>query len=189
MSYREISKELKVFLNPKRAQFSINYFPRGQELGDRLDVFYGCSVPQTRQIAKKFQTLGFVEIEKLLLSSYHEERLCGLMILRFQLDKAIKLNNEQRLMDIWNCYIENLAAVDHWDLVDESADDILGKILVFRALETMEAVHFISLTNFRDPADGFPRLDGLASSENIWHKRISIIAGFAFIKKVIWVYR
>ncbi len=115
-------------------------------------------------------------------SNYHQQRLCGLTILRFKLDKALKDNDAETISLIWNTYMDNLDAVDHWDLVDESGDSILGRILVHNAIEAVGQVAFKARVDFKDPANGFPTLARLAYNDNIWHKRISIVSGFTFIK-------
>jgi len=185
MSQKKISEELNLLKNPKRAEFSINFFPRGGEMGSRKDLFYGCSVPETRKIAKKYKDLSFVEIQKLLDSDFHEERLCGLMILIFQIEKAFNQNDQEKYREIRFFYTKNLEAVDHWDLVDTSAHKILGEVLVKDAIDFWEKdgqKEFQKLDNFLNTAHGFPTLDFLAHSPNLWHKRVSIIVSFAFLK-------
>lgn len=183
MSYQLISQQLEALKNPERAVSWLKYFPRNAELGDRQDLFYGVSVPETRQIAKKYKDLDFVEIAKLLKSNYHEERLCGLVILRIQLDKSLKKADNQAIIQIKNFYIKHLPGVDHWDLVDESAGNILGRILVYLSIEKFSLEGFLKQDDFLDSYEFFTDLQKLASSSNIWHKRISIIASFAYIKK------
>jgi 3-methyladenine DNA glycosylase AlkD len=182
MPANQIIEELKKFSNPHRASFSNSYFPR-ESWDPRQDVFLGCSVPQTRIIAKKFSHENFDVIQDLLQNNIHEARLCSLMILRFWLDKALKISDQKAINNIWNCYMANLNAVDHWDLVDESSGGVIGRILVSNAISRFGLVKFCQLDDFDDPDTGFVSLANLACSDNIWHKRISIIAGFAFIKK------
>jgi 3-methyladenine DNA glycosylase AlkD len=182
MSYLEITNHLKNHTNPTRIEFSKRYFPRGSELGNRQDLFYGYTVPETRKIAKIYQNVDYSVIIKLLDSNYHEQRLCGVMILQIKLDTAIKKDDEITLNKILNCYLKNLSAIDHWDLVDQTAGNILGKILVLKSIKTEGLKGFVELNNFKDLKKGFLILENLAKNSNIWHQRISIIASFAFIK-------
>ena len=59
-------------------------------------------------------------------------------------------------------YLENTQYINNWDLVDLTADKIIGNYL------------------FDKPKD---ILYSLAASENLWERRISILATFDFIKK------
>lgn len=181
MSLTAIKSKLKSLANPKRALFSINYFP--PQPGQKLDKFYGSSVPETRSVAKEFRGVDFSVIQKLIDSDYHEEKLCGLMILAWKLGPAIKKQDSLLVKEIKDFYVKNVDVVNHWDLVDESANTLLGECLVYGFLEQKRLENFQKLTDFQDKANGFPTLDILANSDNIWHKRISIISQFSWLKR------
>ncbi|MDE6769998.1 MAG: DNA alkylation repair protein, partial [Muribaculaceae bacterium] len=105
------------------------------------DEFLGLKVPQTREIVKhaKLQ-VSFSEIQKLLVSKWHEVRLCGLLLLVEEMkvnlprktDKSeildIKTSQRQRIAQF---YLQNTRAVNNWDLVDLSCEYILGPYLRF----------------------------------------------------------
>lgn len=65
-------------------------------------------------------------VEQLLQSEYHEHRLTALIILVYKFEKA---KSEQDRAEIVDLYLKNLDYVNNWDLVDSSADKILGAYL------------------------------------------------------------
>jgi len=136
-------------------------FPGGYGEGD---VFIGVIVPDTRIVAKKYIDLSFAELEKVIASPIHEERLCGLIILtlRYKRDK-----DEQTRRKIFTFYLKMLRAghVNSWDLVDVSAP-IIGDYLISepKHLEVLEK---------------------LSRSKNLWQRRTAMVFTFAFLRKGI----
>jgi 3-methyladenine DNA glycosylase AlkD len=128
------------------------------------DLFIGVIVPDTRLIAKKYIDLPFAELEKVIASPIHEERLCGLIILtlRYKRDK-----DEQSRKKIFTFYMKMLRAghVNNWDLVDVSAP-IIGDYLI------SEPNHL-------------ELLEKLSRSKNLWHRRTAMVFTFAFLRKGI----
>jgi 3-methyladenine DNA glycosylase AlkD len=115
-------------------------------------------VPQQRKIAKKYQTLPTSQTLKLLTSPIHEHRLTALFILIHQFQKG-DTNTQQQ---IYQAYLNHTQYINNWDLVDSSAHKIVGEYLLKNP----------QLKN---------TLYKLAKSNNLWQKRIAIIATFAFI--------
>jgi 3-methyladenine DNA glycosylase AlkD len=128
------------------------------------DVFIGVIVPDTRLVAKKYIDLPFAELEKVINSPIHEERLCGLIILtlRYKRDK-----DEQSRKKIFNFYMKMLRAghVNNWDLVDVSAP-IVGDYLI------------------SDPGH-MQLLEKLSRSKDLWHRRTAMVFTFAFLRRGI----
>lgn len=152
-------KEIQSLANPKRAKIMQGFFKTGSGEYGQGDIFLGLTVPQQRQIAKKYTSLPLVKIQTLLKNKIHEYRLIGLLILG---DKFKKSKSEEEKGDIFNFYIKNIKYVNNWDLVDLTAPNIVGEFL------------FDKKKNI---------LYKLSESENLWEKRISIIATFNFIRK------
>lgn len=123
----------------------------------RADIFLGVRVPIQRKIAKKHRNLPLKDAKELLQSEIHEHRQTSLYILVDQFKKA----DQQKKKEIIDLYLNNISFINNWDLVDSSADKILGTWLLDK------------------PRDILYRL---ANSDNLWEKRISIISTFAFIK-------
>jgi 3-methyladenine DNA glycosylase AlkD len=70
--------------------------------------------------------------------------------------------DEEKRDEIFRFYLEHTAGINNWDLVDASAPYILGEHL------------------FRRPKE---LLRELALSENIWRRRIAIVATLGLIKR------
>ena len=154
---RLLRKDLKKVSDPKKAEFFKGFFKTGEGDYGFGDQFIGVRVPQQRIIAKKYSNIELKEIKNLLHSKIHEERLIALFILvdQFKRDKE----------KIFKFYLENAKFVNNWDLVDSSADKIVGSYLIRGKLRASRI------------------LIKLAKSDNIWERRIAIIATYQFIKE------
>jgi 3-methyladenine DNA glycosylase AlkD len=127
------------------------------------DIFIGVMVPQSRQIANKFSQLPLGEVRTLLYSRIHEERLVALLILALRYSSASSSREEKE--EIVKFYLNNIKQVNNWDLVDLSAPNILGAHLM--------------VDNRNDSRRLLYRL---AKSENVWERRIAIVATHHFIR-------
>ncbi len=157
---QNLRKELESFSNKERANILQRFFKTGKGQYGEGDLFLGITVPQSRKIAKKYSDICFDEIKSLLESRIHEERLTALLILVDKYEKDIP-----KRKDIFDFYINNTQYVNNWDLVDLSADKIVGKFLF----------------NWKYD-EYFSILSNLAMSNNVWERRIAIISTFFFIK-------
>ncbi|MBI2102950.1 DNA alkylation repair protein [Candidatus Woesearchaeota archaeon] len=122
------------------------------------DQFWGITVPECRKIAKQYFSLPLAEITTLLCHPIHECRLTALLILVKKYQKA----DEMRREDIVDYYLQNTKYINNWDLVDLTADKILGAYLIDK--------------------DKTP-LTRLARSTVLWERRIAIIATYYFIRQ------
>jgi len=156
--------ELNKLANPQKAKIYQGFFKTGKGEYGEGDVFLGLSVPESRKIAIKYKDLSFDEIKKLLLSKIHEERLISLLILVYNYEKGTETDRNS----IYNYYLKNSKYINNWDLVDLSADKIVGQYLLDRS-EILKQVQDDTLVK-------------LARSKNMWERRISIIATYQFIK-------
>lgn len=148
-----IKKELKRYSDSKMAQKSKQFFKTGKGEYGEGDLFIGISVPKLRTIAKKFKEADFNNIETLLKSKIHEERLLGLLILV----ENFKNNKEM----VYNFYLKNINRANNWDLIDLSSYKIIGEYL----FQKDRSILF-----------------ELANSENLWKRRASIVSTYTFIK-------
>ncbi len=128
-------------------------------LGDyaEFDKFLGIKAPTLRIIAKKHQDLPLPVISHFLWSEFNEERLFALIILVMQYKKADISTKEK----IYQFYLKNSKHVNNWNLVDNSAHHIVGAHLWNQDRKILLQ---------------------LASSKNLWERRISIVATWHFIK-------
>ncbi len=100
------------------------------------------------------------ELSKLISSKWHDDRLLALIILVRQYQKG----NEAQQRAVYDFYLKHIAYVNNWDLVDSSAEFIVGPQL-------------------GDHPDKLKVLTGLAASGELWERRIAMLATFAYIKK------
>lgn len=150
--------EFRALADPERARNLSRYFKTGPGGYGEGDVFIGLRVPVQQKLAKKYQELPLPDLKTLLSSSIHEHRLTALMILRLQYERLATEDGRKRLVDF---YMDNVAGVNNWDLVDCSAPYILGDYL-------------------RDKPKGL--LDEFARSDSVWRRRIAVLAAGSFIR-------
>ncbi|HIH10632.1 TPA: DNA alkylation repair protein [Candidatus Woesearchaeota archaeon] len=153
-----LQTDLQHLTNPEKAVIYASFFKTGKGEYGESDQFLGLTVPQQRILAKKYITPSLEEIHSLLQSPIHEYRLTALLILVLQYHKAVPQDKEK----IVQFYLAHTKQINNWDLVDTSADKILGHYL----LDKDKTVLF-----------------KLAHSSNLWERRIAIVATFAFIKQ------
>jgi 3-methyladenine DNA glycosylase AlkD len=157
---KSLRTELKTLANPERAIHSKRFFKTGKGEYGEGDIFLGLTNPQLRELTKKYLSLDFQELQELLNSKIHEERLISLLILVKKFQKAKKDHKTQYF--IYNFYLNNAKKINNWDLVDLSAPKIMGEFLLKNQDQTI--------------------LRQLALSKNLWEKRISIISTLTFIR-------
>ena len=162
MKAADVRKELKSMADPYKAAILQRFFKTGPGYYGEGDIFIGVMVPQSRQIAKKFSQLPLGEVRILLYSRIHEERLVALLILAWRYSSSSSSSMEKE--EIAKFYLEHIKQVNNWDLVDLSAPNILGAHLVDRDDRRR-------LLLYR-----------LAGSENVWERRIAILATLRFIR-------
>ncbi|MFH0951196.1 MAG: DNA alkylation repair protein [bacterium] len=173
----KLQKELKSLSNPDQAKVLSGFFKTKPGQYGANDKFLGLTVPAQRLLAQKYyQDLSLADITKLLSSPYHEDRLTGALVLVAKYQQAKKANNLIEQKKIFNFYFHNSSAFNNWDLVDLTADKIVGDYL-WSVIDNKTADQrkvgrkVIEKLLFK-----------LAQSDNLWSRRISIISTFAFIK-------
>jgi 3-methyladenine DNA glycosylase AlkD len=154
----QLKADLKSLANPEKAKILSGFFKAGKGQYGEGDVFLGVMVPQQRLIAKKYSSLTLKDIKTLLSNKIHEYRMVALFILVNQFREADEAGKKQ----IAGFYLDNTRRINNWDLVDLSAPYILGEHLA----ENDTAI-----------------LYRLAASDDLWKRRIAIIATFAFIRR------
>ena len=153
----QISKILRRLAKPEIAEHSQRFFKTGEGEYGEGDQFLGIRVPILRQQVKNFRETPLQEIQSLLKSSFHEERLFSLLLLVHKFARA----NDEEKSAIYRLYMRNTRYINNWDLVDSSAHHIVGVYLEGRDRGV---------------------LHDLAHSDNLWERRIAIISTFQFIR-------
>lgn len=166
MTAKEITGYMESLRNEKQRQVLMGFFKTGPGEYGEGDEFLGLKVPQTRQIVKlTARDTALEEIPELLMSRWHEVRLCGLLILVDKFEKLAKkrLENDPDAIsgrdDIVQLYLRYAERANNWDLVDLSAPKILG--------------HWLLLpTRLGDKQE---IMDALAASDCLWKQRMSMV--------------
>ena len=142
--------------DPDKAVGLSRFFKTGPGEYGEGDVFLGLTVPTTRRLMKPYRAMPLDQIDILLDSAVHEHRFVGLLILVAQYP-----SNPGPVADFYLAAVRR-GRVNNWDLVDCSAEFILGEYLFDR-----------------------PRglLFELAASDSVWERRVAMISTFGFIKR------
>lgn len=157
MALLRIKTDLKNKADKNRARILQSFFKTGAGEYGAGDVFLGIRAPELRKIAGRHECLPLSDVQSLLLSKYHEERLAALLILVLKFGRG----NEKEKEKIYRFYLKNTPYINNWDLVDLSAPKIVGAYLFERK---------------KSP------LYRLAKSKMLWERRIAIIATLHFIR-------
>ncbi|OPY78249.1 MAG: DNA alkylation repair enzyme [Syntrophorhabdus sp. PtaU1.Bin153] len=158
MNVEQIQKRLQSLGDPKKAEVLRRFFKTGPGEYGNGDIFAGITVPEIRKLSREYETLSLPEISELLRSPLHESRTLALLLLIRAYKKGDVLLREK----ICDLYLENTRFVNNWDLVDISAEHIVGS-------------HFRD--HNREP------LHALAASSLLWERRIAIVSTFHYIKQ------
>lgn len=151
-------KEVKEASDSEKAKVLARFFKTGEGEYGNGDIFCGLTVPQSRKIAQKYHEVSFEAVDRLLKSKIHEERLIAVLILVAKFQKGDVLSQKE----IFDFYLSHTNSINNWDLVDLSADKIVGEYLY--------------------EAGKGDVLVRLAHSQNLWERRIAMISTFTFIK-------
>jgi 3-methyladenine DNA glycosylase AlkD len=159
----KIKKEIKSHSDKEKAAFFPRFFKTGKGGYAEGDLFIGVTVPNIRNAVKKYYlTLNISETEKLLNDRIHEFRLAALLIMVMKYQKA---GTEKEAKTVVDVFLKNLTSINNWDLVDSSADKILGAYIF-----TKSEYHKSILYDF-------------ARTSDLWKQRIAIMSTFYFIRK------
>ncbi len=179
MESKKIIAYMESQRNEEQRQVLMRFFKTGKGEYGEGDEFLGLKVPQTREVVRAVaDDIALEEVPELLMSKWHEVRLCGFLILVAKFEKlaskrlvrtfsdAIGEKEKEaihRRDEILTMYLQYAEQANNWDLVDLSAPKILG--------------HWLLLPTFLGKNDAYKRqvLDELALSGNLWRQRISIV--------------
>lgn len=148
-----VKSRLSSIATPERKKTCESFFKRGPGSYAEHDIFIGVRTPDIRIIAKEFAALHLDNLSDLISSEIHEERLLALFILIRQFKKSPD--------EIYKFYLAHMDYVNNWDLVDQSAHYIMGAYLIDKERDILYE---------------------LAKSENLWKRRIAMVATWWFIR-------
>lgn len=152
-----VKKILQKKRNKEKAIFLLRFFKTQKGQYGEGDIFWGITVPEQRKIAQQFKEISLSQIQELLNNQIHECRLTSLLILIEKFKKSEPIEQAK----IFKLYLKNYQNINNWDLVDLSAPAIVGNYLLDKDRKI---------------------LYDLAKSNDLWKKRIAIVATYAFIK-------
>lgn len=175
MTAKEIIGYMESLQNEKQRQVLMRFFKTGPGEYGEGDEFLGLKVPQTRQVVKMVaRETPLSEIPELLMSRWHEVRLCGLLILVDKFEKLAKkrLENDDAAIrgrdEIVTLYLQYAERANNWDLVDLSAPKILGQWLLLPTRVSDE-------TDETNKTNKTKIMDKLAASSCLWKQRMSMV--------------
>ena len=169
MTAKEIILYMESLHNEEQRRILMGFFKTGPGDYGEGDKFLGLKVPQTREVVKAAaKDTPLSEIPALLMSRWHEVRLCGLLILVWHFERltAKRLVNDAESIrkrdDLLMLYLKYAEQANNWDLVDLTAPKILG--------------HWLMLPSaLGDKSYKTKVLDELAASPCLWKQRMSIV--------------
>ena len=169
---REIIDYMETLRDEEQRLNLMRFFKTGPGEYGEGDEFLGLKVPLTREVVKAAKDTPLSEIPELLMSRWHEVRLCGLLIMVAQFEKlAVKrLEHDTaaigRRDEILSLYLQYAERANNWDLVDLTAPKILGHWLL---LPTAMA------GRQEERAYKLQVVDALAHSTCLWRQRMSMV--------------
>ncbi len=194
MNARDIIAYMLSLQNEKQREVLMGFFKTGEGEYGEGDEFLGLKVPQTREVVKMAlneskepltmnpEPLTIDEVPELLMSKWHEVRLCGLLILvakfeKLATKKLVKDENAIRGRDeILTMYLQYAEQANNWDLVDLSVHKILGHWLLLPSrIDGSKNLWNHGSTDFDDRTYKIKVLDELAQSDNLWKQRMSMV--------------
>ncbi|UGT71654.1 DNA alkylation repair protein [Nocardia gipuzkoensis] len=161
----DVQAALRELAIPADATHLRRFFKTGPGEYGEGDVFLGVRVPASRGVAKRFAALPLDEVDKLLDSDVHEDRFAALVILNARFAAASKPRSfddaaRAAMVELYLAAVRR-GRVNNWDLVDVSAERIVGPWLLDK------------------PRD---LLFQLARADSLWERRVALLSTFAFIK-------
>lgn len=157
-SSKDIIKELRQHADPSQASILMRFFKTGVGEYGEGDIFWGIKMPVQREVVKNNLDISLDEIQKLLDSPVHEQRMTALLVLTYQYKKK----GDSGKQAIFDFYLKNTKNINNWDLVDVTCTHIVGEFLKDKPRDVLYK---------------------LAKSDNLWEKRIAIISTLSFIRQ------
>lgn len=158
MTLAQIQARLEAAGNPDIAAHSARFFRTGPGEYGEGDRFRGIRVPVLRKLARTCDAADMSVAEQLLMSPWHEDRLCAL----FMLIRRYERGDAAQKQAAFDLYLKRVEYVNNWDLVDASAPKIVGAHLA---------------TGEKD------LLFEWARDESLWKRRIAVLATYWYIKR------
>ncbi|WP_319588749.1 DNA alkylation repair protein [uncultured Desulfobulbus sp.] len=154
---QSIPQALRQLGDPAIAAHSQRFFKTGPGQYGEGDQFLGIRLPMLRSLLPRYRQTSLAAMCEVLHSPWHEERLFALLLMVARFAKG----DQDDKAAVFASYLDNIACINNWDLVDCSAPQIVGAFL-----------------EDKDRA----LLGSLANSTSLWERRIAVIATLHLIK-------
>ena len=169
---QEIIAYMESLRDDEQRRILMGFFKTGPGEYGYGDEFLGLKVPQTREVVRAVvKDVSLDEVPELLMSRWHEVRLCGFLILVSKFEKLATKRLEadaeaiRKRDEIVTMYLQYAEQANNWDLVDLSVPKILG--------------HWLMLPSALGDKDYKMKvLDELAASPCLWKQRMSIVCSW-----------
>jgi len=153
-----LRRELRAEADADDAVHLQRFFKTGPGQYGEGDRFLGVRVPVLRRLARDYRALPANDALALLQSRWHEERLLGLLLLV----AIYQRGRDPDKQAVYDAYLAHTRHINNWDLVDASAEHIVGPHVIPDKLDVLER---------------------LARSPDLWERRIAMLATFHGIKQ------
>ena len=186
MTAKEIISYMETLRDEKQRKILMRFFKTAPGEYGYGDEFLGIKVPCTREVVRVAKDLTLSEVPKLLMSRWHEVRLCGLLILVAKFEKLAtkRLENDveatRKRDEIVKLYLKYAERANNWDLVDLSVHKIIG--------------HWLLLPTFLGSMPEFSSdglscvnkgIDSKSPMEDLAYSRVDDVCSYAEPQKVI----
>ncbi len=156
---QEIRSSLASLKSPKKGAALQKHFKAGPGEYAAGDKFLGVEMARQRTIAKEnFDSMSLDDLSQLMKAKIHEFRMTTLMMLNYKFTAA---SSEEERSVLFDFYIDHLNYVNNWDLVDTTAEKILGVYLLKK--------------------DRSMLLE-MAKSRRLWRERLALLASMHFVR-------
>lgn len=153
-----VVSDLATYADAEGAAARARFFKTGPGEYGEGDVFLGATVPQVRAVERLHPDLPLAAIADLLASEVHEHRLLAAIAY----GRAYRRADAPGRQEIYEHYLARSGRINNWDLVDVSAEHVVGPHL---------------------DIVGTAILDELAASPLLWDRRIAMLSTFHRIKR------
>ena len=201
MTAKEIIAYMESLQNEEQRRILMGFFKTGPGEYGEGDEFLGLKVPQTREVVKNvWKEFPLSEVPELLMSKWHEVRLCGLLILvakfsalaeRPKVERE-KLTKRAAARTPLECTGNTRGTKKTLECMEEAIrgrDEILTMYLQYaERANNWDLVdlsvhkilgHWLLLpSNLGDKDYKLKVLDELAQSDNLWKQRMSIVCSW-----------
>ena len=153
-----LRRDLREYADVADAKHLARFFqtkPGQYAEGDR---FLGVRVPALRAVVRTNRAATLDVALALLTSKWHEERLLALLLMVEHYRRGTAAARQA----VFDAYLAHLEYINNWDLVDSSAEHIVGPQV---------------------PGDDLSLLERMAASDHLWTRRVAMLATFHHIKR------